>query len=88
MLLELDLPLLPLTHGQIHGDIKDSLLIDPTNGNTFGFAQINALGLQSAPFGSDTTRPGYGTGLEDLDFFNLEEFSDINQVVLVDLLLV
>ena len=47
---------------------KDSLLIDPTNGNTFGFAQINALGLQSAPFGSDTTRPGYNTGFRRFGF--------------------
>ena len=49
-------------------DIKDSLLIDPTNGNVFGFAQINALGLQSAPFGSDTTRPGYNTGFRRFGF--------------------
>ena len=49
-------------------DIKDSLLIDPTNNKVFNFAKINQLGLASGPFGSDTTRPGYNTGFQRYGF--------------------
>ena len=49
-------------------DIKDSLLLDPTNGTVFNFAKVNQLGLQSGPYGSDDTRPGYNSDFQRYGF--------------------
>ena len=49
-------------------DIKDSLLLDPTNSTVFNFAKVNQLGLQSGPYGSDDTRPGYNSNFQRYGF--------------------
>ena len=49
-------------------DMRDSLLIDPTNSTQFTFATVNTLGLTGAPFGSDDTRPGYSDGNRKYSF--------------------
>ena len=49
-------------------DMRDSLLIDPTNSTQFTFATANTLGLTGAPFGSDDTRPGYSDGNRKYSF--------------------